>query len=120
VPSIARNVPLTCSVSPGSGYVVVSVAGEVDAGTEQDLRDELAAVLHDGTGDVVVDLDRVRFMASAGIGVLLGARRVLADSGRQLVLAAPKGEVAQVLMITGISDVVPVAESVAAAVARLS
>ena len=111
--------PLTCSVSHGPGYVVVSVAGEVDVATEQDLRDELAAVLHDGPEDVVVDLGGVTFMASAGLGVLLGARRVLGDGGRRLVLAAAHGDVAQVLTITGVSDVIPVTDDVAAAVARL-
>lgn len=99
---------------------MVSVAGEIDASTEQRFRDGLTAVLSDGVTHVVVDLDGVGFMASAGIGVLMGVRRVLADGGRLLVLASPHGEVAQVLSMTGVSDVIPVAASVADAVARLS
>jgi anti-sigma B factor antagonist len=98
---------------------VVSVAGDIDASTEQRFRDGLAAVLSDGVLRVVVDLDGVAFMASAGIGVLMGVRRVLADGGGLLVLAAPHGEVAQVLAMTGVTDVIPVATTVADAVARL-
>jgi anti-anti-sigma factor len=58
-------------------------------------------------------------MASAGIGVLMGMRRVLADEGGSLVLASPHGEVAQVLSMTGVDTVIPMAASAADAVARL-
>ncbi len=116
---IARNVPLTCSVSHEPGFVVVSCAGEVDAGSEQAFRDGLASAVSDGAQHVVVDLGRVDFMASAGLGVLLGVRRVLADSGRRLVLASARGDVAQVLAITGVSTVIPLAASVADAAAAL-
>jgi anti-sigma B factor antagonist len=98
---------------------VVSVSGDIDASTEQRFRDGLTSVLSDGIVRVVVDLEGVAFLASAGIGVLMGVRRVLADGGGVLVLAAPHGEVAQVLAMTGVSDVIPVAPSVADAVARL-
>ncbi|HEY3882840.1 MAG TPA: STAS domain-containing protein [Trebonia sp.] len=110
---------MTCSVSREQGYAVVSVSGEIDASTEQRFRDGLTSVLSDGVVRVVVDLEGVAFLASAGIGVLMGVRRVLADDGGVLVLAAPHGEVAQVLAMTGVSDVIPVAPSVADAVARL-
>ena len=116
---IARNEPLTCSVEREPGYAVVSVAGEIDAGTEQRFRDGLTSVLSDGAVRVVVDLSGVTFMASAGIGVLMGVRRVLSDSGGLLVLASPHGEVAQVLSMTGVSAVIPVAASVPEAVAQL-
>jgi anti-sigma B factor antagonist len=110
---------LTCSVSLEPGYAVVSVAGDIAASTEDLFRDGLASVLSDGVLRVVVDLDGVAFLASAGIGVLMGVRRVLADGGGTLVLAAPHGEVAQVLSMTGVSEVIPVTASVADAVARL-
>ena len=115
---IASNEPLTCSVSHQQGYAVVSVTGEIDASTEQRFRDGLTSVLSDGVSRLVVDLDGVRFLASAGIGVLMGVRRVLIDGGGQLVLAAPHGEVAQVLAMTGVSEVIPVTASVADAAQR--
>ena len=111
--------PLTFSVAHAPGYAVVSVAGEIDAGTEQQFRDALTAVLTDGARRVVVDLAHVAFMASAGIGVLMGVRRVLAAEGGSLALASPHGEVAQVLALTGVNKVIPVAASVTGAVARL-
>jgi anti-sigma B factor antagonist len=107
------------SVSDGPGYVVVSVAGEIDAGTEDQFRDALISALSRGAMRLVVDLDAVPFMASAGIGVLMGVRRVLADEGGRLVLASPHGEVAQVLSMTGVSQLIPATASVTDAVAGL-
>jgi anti-anti-sigma factor len=116
-PLIADADSLSFAVSQGPGYSVVSVAGEIDAGTEKQFRDALTSALARGTVRIVVDLSAVGFMASAGIGVLMGVRRVLADAGGLLVLAAPHREVAQVLSMTGVGDVVPVTASVADAVA---
>ena len=110
---------LAFSVTREAGYAVLSVAGNVDAGTEQRFRDALTSVLAHGVPRIIVDLSRVAFMSSAGIGVLMGVRRVLADAGGSLVLASPHGEVAQVLSITGVAGVIPVAASLADAVAAL-
>jgi anti-sigma B factor antagonist len=110
--------PLSFSLSEGPGYAVVSVAGEIDAGTECKLRDVLTSVLARGVLRVVVDLAGVAFLASSGIGVLMGARRVLAAEGGSLVLASPRGEVAQILSLTGVAEVIPVAPTVAGALAR--
>lgn len=115
----AGSSSLSFSVAQERGYAVVSVAGEIDAGTEQQFRDALTSVLARGVLRVVVDLAGVAFMASAGIGVLMGMRRVLTDEGGSLVLASPHGEVAQVLSMTGADTVIPVAASAADAVARL-
>lgn len=112
--------PLSYSIFHGPGYAVVSVAGEIDVGTECKFRDALTSGLAHGALRIVVDLAGVTFMGSTGIGVLMGTRRVLAAEGGSLVLAAPHGDVAQVLSLTGVDDVIPVAASVVEAVARLN
>jgi anti-sigma B factor antagonist len=118
-PRITGTDSLAFSVSREPGYAVLSVAGDVDAGTEQPFRDALTSVLAHGAARIVVDLSRVAFMSSAGIGVLMGVRRVLADGGGSLVLASPHGQVAQVLSMAGVAEVIPVTASVADAVAAL-
>lgn len=109
--------PLSLSVSEGPGYAVVSAAGQIDAGTERALREVLTSVRARGVLRVVVDLAGVAFLASSGIGVLMTARRALAAGGGSLVLASPRGEVAQILSLTGVAEVIPVAPTVADALA---
>jgi anti-sigma B factor antagonist len=109
---------LTISVSPAPGYVVVSVAGEIDIATAAQFRERLASVIGGGARRVVVDLSRVTFMASAGVAVLMGMHRVLAGQSGSLVVAAPSPAVGRVLSLVGLDQVVPVTGSVAEAAAR--
>lgn len=107
---------LTISVSPEPGYAVVSVAGEIDVATAAQFREQLASVISGGARRVVVDLARVTFMASAGIGVLTGKHRVLATQSGSLVLASPSPAAGRVLYLAGVDQVIPVTGSVADAV----
>jgi anti-sigma B factor antagonist len=109
---------LTISVSPEPGYVVVSVAGGIDMATAAQFRDQLASVISGGARRVVVDLAWVTFMASAGVGVLMGAHRVLAAQGGSLVVASPSPAAGRVLSVVGLDQVVPVTGRVAEAAAR--
>jgi len=112
------NDELTISVSAEPGYVVVSVAGELDVATAAQFREQLASVISGGARRIVVDLARATFMASAGIGVLMGTHRVLAAQGGSLVLASPSPAAARVLSLLGLDQVIPVTGSVADAAAR--
>src|SRR5215475_1290750 len=107
------NDELTISVSAEPGYVVVSVAGELDVATAAQFREQLASVISGGARRIVVDLARATFMASAGIGVLMGTHRVLAAQGGSLVLASPSPAAARVLSLLGLDQVIPVTGSVA-------
>jgi len=109
---------LTISVSPEPGYVVVSVAGEIDIATAAPFRERLASVICGGARRVVVDLGRVTFMASAGVAVLMGMHRVLAGQSGSLVVASPSPAVGRVLSVVGLDQVIPVTGSVAEAAAR--
>ena len=109
---------LTISVSPEPGYVVVSVAGEIDMATAAQFREQLASVISGGARRVVVDLARVTFMASAGVAVLMGTHRVLAAESGSLVLASPSPAAWRVLSLASLDQVIPVTGSVADAAAR--
>lgn len=50
---------------------VVSVTGDIEAGSAPELRDRLDALLADGAQRFVIDLEGVRFMDSAGIATLV-------------------------------------------------
>ena len=78
----------------------------------------LASVISCGALRVVVDLARVTFMASAGVGVLMGTHRVLAAQGGSLVLASPSPAAGRVLFLVGLDQVIPVTSGVADAAAQ--
>lgn len=92
--------------SEGTDPIVVSVSGEVDLATAPELERALGEALArpEVTG-VEVDLAGVEFMDSAGLRVLVAARKQAEDSGRTLRLRAPHDRVRRIIEITGLSEV---------------
>jgi anti-anti-sigma factor len=84
---------------------VVRLAGRVDATTVALHRDRLHHAVDSGSGAVVVDLAQVEVLDATGVGMLLGAARRAARSGRPLVLRGTPIRVARMLHVTGIDRI---------------
>jgi anti-anti-sigma factor len=68
---------------------------------------------------IVVDLSAVDFLSSGGIRVLLLGAKIAASKGGKLTIVCPDNNVAKVLNVAGISNVIPVFESEDAALAAV-
>ena len=68
--------------------VVVRVEGDVDVGNTLALRETLSSALGDGRERVLLDLQQVEFIDSAGVGLLVTGQRRAAAAGGALALAA--------------------------------
>lgn len=101
--ALLDHTPLVIEFRRVLGRVVVAVKGDLDVATSQLLRQSLVDLI-EGQGNlfVVIDVSRLSFVDSAGIGVLVGAHRRLRDKGGLLVLQSPSRQVASVLQATGL------------------
>jgi anti-anti-sigma factor len=70
-------------------WAVLHVSGELDLVTSPMLRQRVHDVVADGRHDLVLDLSRVRFCDSSGVGVLIAARRLLRSCQGRLRLVLP-------------------------------
>jgi anti-sigma B factor antagonist len=93
---------------------VVSVRGEVDNDTAPQLRDALSAAFGSGASRVVVDLTETDFLDSSGLGALVGVSKQNADRG-PLVLVCPKPNLRKLFEISRLDEVLPVHDTLAAA-----
>ncbi len=85
---------------------VLALAGEIDLATIPTVRQRLHTAIAARPGRVLtVDLTEVAFVDSAGIGVLLGARRRARAAGGDLVLAGLTPRVLRVLDQAGVAAV---------------
>lgn len=81
------------------GGQVLELSGELDVSTCQGLVSKLVGV----PGSlVVIDLSKVSFMDSSGLGVINRARRIAMEEGGVLVVSRPQPMVHRVLQITGL------------------
>ena len=97
--------------------VVVQVAGEIDVYTAASLREKLADLIDADHTDVVVDLTRVTFMDSTGLGVLVGALKKVRGYGGRLQLVIDQEKVIKVFRITALTQVFTIHETLDAALA---
>ena len=92
-----------CTVEQRADGVLVAPSGEVDRDTAAGLRERLIeAVGLAGQGQVDVDLARVTFMDSSGIGALLAAYRAAGDAGATLRIRDAGPGVRTVLELTNV------------------
>lgn len=99
----------------GTDARVITVGGELDALTAPDLGALLSAQLA-AASLVVVDLERVRFLGSAGLSVLFAANELATRENRSLWLVfSHRGTVNRALEVTGLREQYNIAETVSAA-----
>ena len=101
-----------------SEHVVLEVGGEVDVYTAPKLRERLVDMVNAGHKQLVVDLSRVEFLDSTGLGVLVGAHRRLRARDGSLDLVCPHERVLKVFRITGLDNVFDIHSSVEEATSK--
>jgi anti-sigma B factor antagonist len=94
------------------GYVLVTVAGEVDFASAAALRERLFALAAAGR-PLVADLDRVSFMDAAGLGVLADAARKAAAHGASLRVVCVRRQIRRLFGLTRLDQAVPLSASLA-------
>lgn len=72
------------------GWVVVTVAGEMDLISSPAVRQKVHDAVAAGRRRVVLDLADVRFCDSSGVGVLIGARRLMRSCAGLLRIVLPE------------------------------
>jgi anti-sigma B factor antagonist len=96
---------------------IVVASGELDAFAAPDLESAFGEVR--GEPFVVADLDRVGFMDSTVLGLLVRATRELTGSGTKLRIVLPGGMARRIFEITALDRVLPIAATRGAALAEL-
>jgi anti-sigma B factor antagonist len=81
---------------------VIEVNGQVDIHAAPALQQRTSRVIDEGKTRVVVDLSRVSFMDSTGLGVLVGALKRLRAGQGILALVVTDYDVERLLELTGL------------------
>lgn len=103
----------------GAVGVLLVEEARIDASVAIAFKDRFRDLTEPGTGHVVLDLSRVEFLDSSGLGAVAAARKLL-GSGRQLELAGLTPAVDKVMTLTRMASVFPIHSDVSAALASHS
>jgi anti-sigma B factor antagonist len=98
-------------------HTVLEVAGEIDVYTAPKLREKLIELVNEGSYHLVVDLEKVDFLDSTGLGVLVGGLKRVRNHDGSLELVCTQDKILKIFRITGLTKVFPIHDSVEDAIA---
>ena len=102
-----ERMDLDLNVRKDGDHSVLEVAGEIDVYTAPKLREQLIELVSDGSYHIVVDLEKVDFLDSTGLGVLVGGLKRVKDRDGEMKLVANQERILKIFDITGLSKVFP-------------
>jgi anti-anti-sigma factor len=94
--SIARRYP---------DVVVIRFDGRLDFLSAGDARKQFADAVQDGGRRLVVDLGKVTFIDSSGLGALVGGLKSARQAGGDLRIASPSEQAKSLLKLTSLDQV---------------
>ena len=101
---------LIIEVRHEQGYAIVTAAGEIDISTVTRLRERLFELAASGR-PLVVDLDQVSFIDSAGLGALVGTANRAAAHGGSLYAACDRPKIRELFRLAGLDCRIPLART---------
>ena len=92
---------MSFNTSERYGSVVIEFKGNVMGGPDAvSLNEKLHELIDAGKTNVVVDLAKVKFMNSSGLGMLIGGLTTIRKAGGDLRLANATDKIQSLLMVT--------------------
>ena len=104
----------------GDAMSVIAVTGELDIATVPAFRAALTEAAESGITRLVVDLSRVTFVDSVGVGAILHTKQRLGATARMAVVVPTQSYAGVIFDVGGADAIVDVYEARAAAVAHVT
>jgi anti-sigma B factor antagonist len=87
---------------------IIFLEGEVDVYTAPKLKSRLIDLVDEGKYNIVIDLQKVEFMDSSGLGVLVGGLKRVKSHEGSIALVCTQENILKIFRITGLVKVFPI------------
>ncbi len=87
--------------APGGTYVV-DLTGEIDVYTSPKVKDAISKLIDDEHYYLVINLEKVRYIDSTGLGVLIGGLKRVREHGGSVNLVCTNPQIKKIFDITGL------------------
>jgi anti-anti-sigma factor len=112
MPPQGRRTMLKVNVEKRLPAAIIKLEGRLDVLTSKDLRDALVAEIEGGVDHLVLDFGRLDYVSSAGLRVLIEARKLLKPRKGTVSLAGVQPFIKTILTSTGFDTLFPIHETV--------
>ena len=106
---------LTLTTREVDGHTLVAVGGEIDVYTAPKLRDQISELVGAGHTSLIIDMEKVDFLDSTGLGVLVGGLKKVRAQDGTMSLICSQDRLLKIFQITGLAKVFTIHASESAA-----
>lgn len=92
--------------------LIITLNGRLDANTAGSLEQALVPLIKSGEKEFVLDMDKLEYISSAGLRVLLMCMKMLRKQDGKMVLAGMKEFIKEVFDIAGFTPIFEIVDSV--------
>ena len=101
------------------GAVILAVKGRIDSVAAPEFGKQMDDLINQGETRIIFNLSELDYISSAGLRCILLMAKNLKEKKGKIVLAAVKPSVMKVFEISGFSSIIPISNSIEAALAQL-
>lgn len=102
---------LQYSLSEKGNVAVIKIGGRLDVETSPEFHKRLKELIDKGTKNVVINMGKLIFIASAGLGVLINLNSAIEKNGGKLVLSSMSDKIAKIFKLLGFINLFEIYES---------
>jgi anti-sigma B factor antagonist len=113
-----QQVDLSLETRQEDGHTIIEVGGEIDVYTAPKLRDKITELVGNGEYNLVIDMEKVDFLDSTGLGVLVGGLKKVRAHDGSMRLICNQERLLKIFRITGLAKVFAIHGSQADALAE--
>lgn len=99
---------LTIRNQAQQGNQVLILEGRLDALTFQDFQEQLIRETQETQDDIIIDCEKLEFISSAGLRVLLMGQKNMQAKNAQLIMVHVSNSVMKVLRMTGFQKILKI------------
>jgi stage II sporulation protein AA (anti-sigma F factor antagonist) len=89
--------------------LVVRIAGDMDMLVAEELRTQIDSRLDNNqVNNLIVNLEKVTFIDSSGLGVIIGRYKKVSAAGGKMYIAGVKPAIEKILFLSGINRLIPI------------
>ena len=115
-----QNNQLELQADQIEGALVISVTGRIDGLNAQEFRDNLDKEIGGSDNSVVLDLEKLSYISSAGLRSILLVAKTLRDRNMRFVLCSLSDPIREIFEIAGFDKIIDVIESRSDAIAAIT
>lgn len=104
---------------PDDGPNYIALIGYLDAHTVRELEEASRRTLDSGNAKLILDLQQLQYISSAGIGAIMALLQQLRRRRGDMIVLQPRPKVHEMLELLGFTDIFQIVPDRAAAMALL-